>query len=203
MFQYFELCNVVSLTPNFLLFTKNFYDNLWEENKKFPYYFQQSGGFLSNKEFQKSFEELWNEFSSQYSKINQRREFPVFDIEQLFYQKFNQLFMDSIEGQERFKEIWELFLSWWWSEYVGGKIVLEKISDWRLEQIWNELEKKIIKSPDNSVTIKYDILIIFDTPPSQVQIDFVSFHYQPISSFIPIYDQNKIVERIFNNVTGE
>lgn len=43
MFQYFELCNVVSLTPNFLLFTKNFYDNLWEENKKFPYYFQQSG----------------------------------------------------------------------------------------------------------------------------------------------------------------
>ncbi|MWC27674.1 hypothetical protein [Paenibacillus sp. MMS18-CY102] len=191
MFKNFTLCNCIPLTPNYLIYVKGLYDNGDEGSQKFPDISLDPNGLLSENEFRAQFEQLWHSYCAGNL---------TFEQDFQFERQYNQLFTPDERGQANYETSWKLFISWWWQDPIGGKSVLERVSDLYIEEIWHGLDKQLSLLPKERDSIRYEIVMIYDRPFSHLPMNFGAFHFQTLDALLPVCKKDQIVETILTNI---
>lgn len=111
--------------------------------------------------------------------------FNFFEIDRLFLAKTSLLFQSNRDGENLKNEMWESFNLWWWSQPLGGKIVLETVSGWGIEYIWEEIQQLFQERDAKGLSGHYFVIPLFKTPPATLSCDSDFFHLETAESFIP------------------
>ncbi|EFM10663.1 hypothetical protein PaecuDRAFT_2575 [Paenibacillus curdlanolyticus YK9] len=191
MFRNFILCNFIPMTPNYLIYVKGLYDNAYNGSRKFPDICLDRDGLLSLDGFQTRFEELWHSYCSEH---------PTYERDYQFESHYNQLFTPDELGQACQEASWRLFLSWWWQGQIGGKAMLERVSDLYIEEIWRGLDKQLSSLPKVRDSVRYEIIMIYDRPFSHLPMNFGTFHFQTLDALMPVFKKDEIVATILTNI---